>query len=127
MEAIAELKGWYYDLTDVKFGYKYEETTKKVGEYVGRADSKEMKQLVVSSKETIITKPAYPTGDEVTEEKKVIWGKEYDPYIKRNTKYDQDKAKTYEVVWGRCTKAMKNRIEKLGSYESIEENYSVSY
>ena len=125
VEAIAELKGWYYDLTDVKFAYKYEETTKKVGEYVGRVYSKEMKKLVVSSKETIITKPAYPTGNEVTEEKKAIWGKEYDLYIKQNTKYDQDKAKTYEVIWGRCTKAMKNRIEKLGSYESIEENNSV--
>ena len=40
VEAIAELKGWYYDLTDVKFAYKYEETTKKVGEYVGRVYSK---------------------------------------------------------------------------------------
>ena len=45
--------------------------------------------------------------------------------LNRNTKYDQDKAKTYEVIWGRCTKSMKNRIEKLGGYESIEENISV--
>ena len=73
----------------------------------------------------LIAKPAYPTGNEVTEEKKGIWGKEYDLCIKRNTKYDQDKAKTCEAVWGRCTKAMKNRIEKLGSYESMEENNSV--
>ena len=88
VEAIAELKGWYYDLTDVKFAYKYEETTKKVGEYVGRVYSKEMKQLVISNKETIIAKPAYPTGNKVTEEKEAIWGKEYDLFVKRNTKYE---------------------------------------
>ena len=120
VDAIAELKGWHYDLTDARFAYKYEETTKKVGEYVGRVYSKEMKVLIISNKETIIAKPEYPKGDSVTEEKKAIWGKEYDLYIKRNTKYEQDKAKAYEVVWGRCTKAMKNRIEKLGNYETIE-------
>ena len=125
VDAIAELKGWHYDLTDARFAYKCEETTKKVGEYVGRVYSKEMKVLIISNKETTITKPEYPKGDSVTEEKKAIWGKEYDLYIKRNTKYEQDKAKAYEVVWGRCKKAMKNRIEKLGNYEAIEENNDI--
>ena len=48
--------------------------------------------LVVSSKETVIAKPNYPTGDNVTEEKKAEWGKEYDLFIKKNTKHEQDKA-----------------------------------
>ena len=48
VDAIAELKGWHYDLTDARFVYKYEETTKKIGEYVGRVYSKEMKVLIIS-------------------------------------------------------------------------------
>ena len=60
VDAIAELKGWHYDLTDARLAYQYEETTKKVGEYVGRVYSKEMKVLIISNKETAITKPEYP-------------------------------------------------------------------
>ena len=75
VDKIDELKGWYYDLTDANNAYKYEETTKKAGEYVGRIYGKEMKVLVVSSKETVIAKPDYPTGDGVTEEKKAIGAK----------------------------------------------------
>ena len=52
-------------------------------------------------------------------------GKEHDQFIKRNTKYEQDKAKACEAVWGHCTKAMKNCIEKLGDYETIEENNDI--
>ena len=45
--------------------------------------------------------------------------------MKRNTKYEQDKAKAHEVVWSRCTKAMKSRIEKLGDSETIEETNNI--
>ena len=75
-------------MTDAKNAYKYEETTKKIGECVGRICGKEMKALVVTAKETIVAKPKCPTGQNVTEEKKAIWGKEYDLYIKRNEKCD---------------------------------------
>ena len=125
VDKIEELKGWYHDLTDAKNAYKCEETAKKIREYVGGIHSKEMKALVVSAKETIIAEPECPTGQNVMEEKKAIWGKEYDLHIKRNEKCDQDKAKAFEVVWGRCTEAMKNRIEKLGTYETIEETNDI--
>ena len=80
---------------------------------------------MVSGKETVIAKPDHPTGDSVTEEKKAIWGKESDLCIKKNTECEQDKAKAHEVVWGRCPKAMKNRIEKLGNHETIEETANI--
>ena len=122
---IEELKEWHCDLTDAKNTYKYEETTKKVGEYVRRIYGEAMRALVVSDKETVIAKPDCPTGDSVTEEKKAIWGKECNLCVKKNAKYEQDKAKAYEVVWSCCTKAMKNRIEKLGNYEAIEETNNI--
>ena len=125
VDAIAELKGWHCDLTDARFACKHEETTKKVGEHVGRIYSEEMKALVMSSKETNITKPDCPKGDSVTEEKKAVWSKEHDQCVKKHMKCQQDKAKAYEVVWGRCTEAMKNRIEKLGSCEPVEENNDI--
>ena len=45
--------------------------------------------------------------------------------MKKKDKYDNDKASTYEVVWKQCAKEMKNRIEKLGNYESIEADNNV--
>ena len=72
VDKIEELKGWHFDLTDSKNTYKYEETIKKIGEYVGRIYGKEMKALVVIAKETVIAKPECPTGQNVIEEKKAI-------------------------------------------------------
>ena len=124
-DSIEELKEWEYDLTEGQQAYKYDAVSKKIGECVGRVYSKEMKILVVSGKEATLVKPTYPSGDAATEAEKAIWSKEYDSYMKKKDKYDNDKASTYEVVWKQCTKEMKNRIEKLGNYESIEADNNV--
>ena len=42
---------------------RYDEINKRIGEYVGRIYSKDMKVLVVSNKEANIIKPDYPTGE----------------------------------------------------------------
>ena len=65
-EAINELKGWEFDLTDAKDAYKFDDVKKRIGEYVGRVYGKDMKRLVVSSTEASITKPTYPTGNTAT-------------------------------------------------------------
>ena len=46
------------------------------------------------------------------EEAKAIWNKDYDRYSKKKDEYDEQKAKTFVVLIGLCTKAMKSEIEK---------------
>ena len=123
--SIDELKGWEYDLTDAKEAYRYDEVNRRVGEYCGRVYGKPMKNLIISGVETTLTKPTYPSGDEVTEEAKAIWSKEYDLYLKDKKSYEENKGKAFIIVFGRCTKAMRNRIEKLGTFEDIERDNDV--
>ena len=84
-----------------------------------------MKNLIISGVETTIIKPSYPSGDGVTEGAKAIWSKEYDVYLKDKKSYDENKGKVFIIVFGRCTKAMRNRIEKLETFEDMETDNDV--
>ena len=125
VDGLIEFKGYDFDLTDAREAYKYDDVVQKIGECVGRVYGKEMKALVISNFEAAYTTPTYPTGDDLTDEKKSIWNKEYDLYMKKLDLCEDWKAKVFVVVYGRCTKAMKNCIEKLGNFEDIEKDYDV--
>ena len=98
---------------------------KKVGQYVGRVHGRDMRSLVISNVEKVFTKPTYPTGDTANDEKKAVWNKEYDQYMKKMDIYEEQKAQVFVVIIGRCTMAMSNRIEKLGNYEDLEKDHDV--
>ena len=125
IDGLIELKGHEFDLTDAREAYKCDDVVQKIGECVGRVHGKEMKTLVIGNVETNHAKPTYPTGDDLTDEKKSIWNKECDLHSKKLDRYDDWKAKVFVVVYGRCTKATKNCIEKLGNFEDIEKDYDV--
>lgn len=44
---------------------------------------------------------------------------DYDTYRKRMQVYENNLTKAYALLWERCTKAMKNKIEARSDYESI--------
>ena len=122
---ILELKGYDYDLTDSWQAYRYDEVTRKIGDCCGRVYAKSIRLLIISLKEKTIKKPTYPTGDNITKEKKAICSKEYDQYIKKADLNEDQKAKGFVLILGECSTAMKNRIEKLGDYEELEKNHDV--
>ena len=125
VESIAELKDHVYDLVDAKEAYKYEETTKKIGNYVGRVYNHHMRLLVSSGIEQALEKPEYPTGSDASDEKKAVWSKDYDQYLKKRDVYEEYKAKVFVIILGRCTKAMKNRIEEQVGFKGIESSSNV--
>ena len=124
-DGIAELKDYFYALVDPKEAYKFEETTKRIGNYVGRVYNHHMRALVVSGVELALTKPVYPTGKDPSEEKKAVWSKDYDTYIRKKDLYEEHKSKVFIVIMGRCTKAMRNRIEKLDAFKDSEKTNDV--
>ena len=123
IENIENLKEWRYDLVDGRDAYKYEETTKEIGEYIGRVYGREMKILVLAMKESTPKKPVYPKDG--NDENKAIWSKEYDAYMKKLEKYNDNKARVFGLLYKQCTKAMKDRIEKITEYEDLEEKSDV--
>ena len=93
MEAIAELKGHTFDLADSDQAYVYDEVVRELGEYVGRVCGKDMKKLLVSNVALTLTKPIYPTGTDNIEEKKAVWSKEYDQWMKESKRYEELKGR----------------------------------
>ena len=124
---LSVLKGHLYDVAKPgKQADQYTQTTKAIGEYVGRVYGREMLQLVLHLKECKPSEPEYPTGNAVTERDKAVWGKQYDLYLKKQEQYEDYKAKVFTIVLGQCTKAMKNKVEGTTGFESeIAVNYDV--
>eukprot|EP00977_Amphora_coffeiformis_P017593 scaffold5813_cov189-Amphora_coffeaeformis.AAC.2 len=98
----------------------YNEMTKAIAEYVGRTYSHEMKHLVMNGNDLAPVEPAYPEGDNPSERDEAVWSKQYDQFLREQRKYNDDKAKVFTIVYGKCNKAMKNRIESQGAYASIK-------
>eukprot|EP00977_Amphora_coffeiformis_P025916 scaffold23103_cov111-Amphora_coffeaeformis.AAC.1 len=98
----------------------YNETTKAIAEYVGRTYGYEMKRLVMNGNDSTPVEPTYPEGDNPSERDKAVWSKQYDQFLREQRKYNDDKAKVFTIVYGKCDKAMKNRIESQGAYASVE-------
>ena len=54
---------------------------------------------------------------------KTIWNRiNYDAYCKRVQTYENNGAKAYALLWERCTKGMKNKVEARSDYKSKIEN-----
>ena len=63
--------------------------------------------------------PEYPDG-ETTKKDEAIWSKKYNAYLREAKIYRTQKSKVFNVIVGQCDKAMRNRIEAMSEYESVE-------
>ena len=97
---------------------RYDNTTKAVGEYVGREYSHEMKVLVLQGTETTPMEPTLPDG--ATRQQELVWGKKYDLYLKRLDRYDEQKAKVFTIILSQCEDAMKHHVECHGIFQKAE-------
>ena len=101
----------------------YTKTTRAIAEYAGRVYGHAVKTLILKEQEAVFVKPKYPKKDD--EEAKAIWSKDYDWYKRKVENYDDHKAKVFTLVYGRCDKAVKNRVETDSGYEEAEEKSDV--
>ena len=125
-EGLDSLKAKKYTVAAVgKTAGQYNDTTKAIGEYVGRVYGHDMKQLVVNGKENAPEEPPYPDGKDVTDKAKAVWSKRFDHFLREEAKYNDYKAKVYTIVYGQCDKAMQNRVEGSDGYKEIEETMDV--
>lgn len=123
ISSVAELKGKQYELAVNKpLGSKYTETTKAIGQYVGRIYGNEMKFLVTKGKEWEPEQPKFPKNSKADdyEQKKAIWSKEYDAWQKRKIDYQVQKGKVFNIILGRCDKALLTRVESHDKFEDWE-------
>jgi hypothetical protein len=100
---------------------RFTRTTEAIADYVGREYSKEMRILVKNQMENEPKEPATPDKDEA---KSPFVMKKYETELKqyyfKKDKYEEHKAKIFVIIKGQCTLNMKNKVESLKGYNSIE-------
>jgi transcriptional regulator with AAA-type ATPase domain len=123
---IAELGNNVYQYGTRDQGDRFTRTTEEIANYVGREYSKEMRLLVKNQKESEPKEPEMPDKKEEANSPFVM--KKYETELKqyyfKKERYEE-KAKIFVIVKGQCTLNMKNKVESLKGYDSIEANDDV--
>jgi mannose-6-phosphate isomerase class I len=123
---IAELGNNVYQYETRDQGGRFTRTTEEIADYVVREHSKEMRLLVKNQKENEPEEPVMPDKEEA---KSLFVIKKYETELKqyyfKKERYEEHKAKIFVIVKGQCTLNMKNKVESLQGYDSIEANDDV--
>jgi hypothetical protein len=118
---IAELGNNVYQYGTQDQGDRFTRTTEAIADYVGREYSKEMRLLVKNQKEK---EPKEPVIPDKAEAKSPFVMKMYETELKqyyfKKERYEEHKAKIFVIVKGQCTLNVKNKVESLKGYDSIE-------
>jgi hypothetical protein len=68
-----------------------------------------------------------PTLDgSATKQDEMKWSKDYDVFIKKKTKYDDEKTKVFAIILSRCDEPMKNKVEGNQKYAQMEQDCDVA-
>jgi hypothetical protein len=62
----------------------------------------------------------------VTKQDEMKWSKDYDVFIKKKTKYDDEKAKVFAIILSCCNESMKNKVEGHQKYAQMEQDCDVA-
>jgi hypothetical protein len=54
------------------------------------------------------------------------WSKDNDVYIKKKTKYDEEKAKAFAIILGQCDEPMQNKVEGHLKFAQMEQDCDVA-
>jgi hypothetical protein len=124
---IAELGNNVYQYGTRDQGDRFTRTTEAIADYVGREYRKEMRLLVKNQKENEPKEPVMPDKKEEANSPFVM--KKYETELKqyyfKKERYEEHKAKIFVIVKEQCILNMKNKVESLTGYNSIEANDDV--
>ena len=104
---------------------RYERTTRAIGDYVGKTFGYEMKVLVLQGEENEPDEPS-PLKANATKQQELKWGKEYDLYLKKRERYQDEKAKVFATIYTHCDAVMKNSLAAKPEYEKADKDRNVA-
>ena len=122
-----ELKGYYYVYGSLDQDSRYIRTTKKITDYVAQRFTKQLAIVVSKGTEATFEEPDKPDDKagaiimDVERYKMLL-----KLCIEREQKYKQDKSKVFRVIMGQCKSSMRNKLEGLEHYETLEEEDDVA-
>jgi hypothetical protein len=122
---VEDLKGYYYSYGSMDQTDQYIKTTKRIGEYAAQRFTKEIGILVEKGTEAVFEEPEEPGAKPST-----AVSKKYELQLKlffeKEERYKQDKHKVFRIIMGQCKTPMRNKLESLPEYESLEEQDDVA-
>lgn len=121
---LEELRGNVYSFGTLDQSERYVRTTKLLAEYVGTEFGKEMWTLVSKKLETTFTEPVDP-GTDATKGQLEKYKMQLQEVMRDEKRYKKEKAKVFRIVMGQCLSAMRNKLEGLPEYATLEENDDV--
>jgi len=101
----------------------FEKKTQSIGEHVGREYGQLMRVLVLQLKEATLPVPQLPKNPD--EQQKLMWGKDCDMYLKKQDRYEENKAKVFAFILGQCDEGMKNKLQSDSTHETIDDTFDV--
>ena len=109
-----EMKGHVFQLRSesnslLQFTKTQEQLVRYVTSHCKR--SLDIKWMVKHLEEKVFSEPVEPTNIINTKVKERVFEKMIDAYMAKQSQYDEDKSKVWEVVWDQCSKAMKAKLE----------------
>ena len=122
---LGSLKGYVHTMAMDTQANNCATTTKIIAECVSRVCGNEMRQLVVSVKESTPTEPVQPDDANATNKDKATWGKQCGLFLKQEVQCKDQKAKVFKIFHGQCNKAMQSQVEADSSHSSIESTIEV--
>jgi len=97
----------------------FTETTKAIGEYVGREFGSAMKKLVLHEKEAVFEIPSLP--EKPTEQDKLQWSIDYKTITADKKTYEEQKTKVFGIIFEQCDETMKQCVESHSLYAEADE------
>ena len=110
-----------------KSGYHYQKTTDKIAEYVQNEYGGNMWILITTQAECKPTEPQEPTTTRAGANSWAVdrYKLKYSQYLKLAEIYDNDKAKTFAVIYGQCTETMKNKLKSFPDHSDVSRHANV--
>ena len=60
-----------------------------------------------------------------TEYELMVWKSEYNEYLRKKSRYDDDKVRVFLLVLGQCTLSLRHKIEQSDDFQQMEKDFNV--
>ena len=77
-------------------------------------------QYMIKYQENYVIKEPPEPDDMTNASKKRIWEKKIDQFVERESKYEQNRANLYSVIWAQCSSAMQSKLKSIDAWKEIE-------
>ena len=122
---IEELRGNVYTYGTRNQSDRFLKTTRAIAEFAGSKFGKDMFKLVRDREETTISLPEEP-ADSASKAKIETYKIKYSKKVDEQRDYKRNKEKLFRIIMGQCVPAMRNKIKKMPTFKTIEDDDDVA-